>query len=144
MQTRLILGLFTFFLINSDLIAQTKLIIDTQPEIITDTTIFMVVDTMPEFIDFKGKDTKERLENFINSQIQWPSQDDCIGKIFIQVVVEKDGDLSNYRIIRGLDSCTGFNDEAMRVVKLIPRFKPGKLNGKFVRVYFVIPVKFAI
>ena len=136
-----VIGLL-FLIFQFSLFAQNELkTIENQQENLNDTTIYTLVDTMPEFINYSGKDAYEKLTNFINSNLKWPSQDDCEGTIFIKVIIEKDGSLSNNKILKGLD-CMGFNEEAQRVVKLLPKWKPGKLKGKIVRVSYIIPIKF--
>jgi periplasmic protein TonB len=144
-EYRNILVGFVFLLINMhNLMAQIEPVSEMPPAKITDTTIFMVMDTMPEFFGFNGTDTRERIDNFIKSNLKWPSDVDCEGKIFIQVVVEKDGTLTNFKILRDIQICPGYTEEALRVIKLIPKWQPGIRNGKPVRVYFIIPVKFII
>ena len=101
----------------------------------TDTTIFMTVDSMPEFTAFSGKNSQERIDNFITSNFQFPTDDDCFGRVIVRVVVEPDGSLTNYHIVYGAGLCRGFDEEVIRVIKLMPKWKPGKLNNKPVRVY---------
>jgi TonB family protein len=132
--------------IQTYLFSQNEIIDISQPNnnLVSDTTIFGFTEILPEFTSFEGKDTRERLDNFINDNLRWPNQLDYEGRVYIQVVIEKDGQLSNFKILRGLDSCAGFNEEALRVLKLLPRWKPGKMKGKEVRVSFIIPVKFML
>jgi len=63
------------------------------------------------------------------------------GKVFVQFVVEKDGKISNIKVIRGIGG--GCDEEAMRVISLMPAWKPGTQNGKPVPVYFTLPIIFS-
>jgi len=143
---KILIGLIMLSFFNIRTMAQTDSTIksvEVVVETLDDPPVYDLVDLMPEFIDFTGENTEQRLEGFIQSKLQWPSQK-CTGRVFVKAIIETDGTLSNPIIIRGMDSCIGFNEEALRVVKLLPRWKPGKLNGKLVRVYYIIPVKFSI
>jgi TonB family protein len=101
--------------------------------------IHVVVEQMPQFPG--GHDT---LIHFIAKNIHYPivsyygSHNG--GKVFCQFVVEKDGNISDIAIIRSLD--TAYDKEAIRVLKLLPKFIPGKQNGQVVRVYYTLPVIF--
>ena len=64
------------------------------------------------------------------------------GRVFIGFVIEKDGSVSNIRNLRGVDS--ELDAEAMRVVKSMPKWKPGMHNGEFVRVSYQIPIHFKL
>ena len=83
--------------------------------------------------------------NFIGENIKYPKQaieDSIHGKVFINFVVEKDGQLSNIRVLRGIGG--GCDKEAIRVVKLMPNWISGKQRGKSVRVSYVLPLKFEL
>ena len=60
----------------------------------------------------------------------------------MQVVIEKDGSLTNFKIIRGLTPCNGYNEEVIRLLKLFPKWKPGSINGKPVRVLIDMSINF--
>ncbi len=62
------------------------------------------------------------------------------GTVHVQFVVEPDGSVSNVTVLRGIGA--GCDEEAIRVVKNMPKWKPGKQRGKPVRVYFILPFKF--
>ena len=100
-------------------------------------------DNLPLFSIGEAKTNKERVSAFINSNIEWPrTQADCQGWVFIQAVVEKTGELTNLKVIRQL--CPGFDEEALRVVKNMPDWKPGIKNGEPVRTVTVIPIYFVL
>jgi protein TonB len=64
------------------------------------------------------------------------------GTVFISFVVEKDGSVSDVKILRGIGG--GCDEEAKRVIKNLPNFAPGRQNGRPVRVQFNVPVKFKL
>lgn len=62
------------------------------------------------------------------------------GKVFVQFVIEKDGRVTNVKVLRPVDP--DLDREAVRVVSSMPRWKPGKQRGKFVRVPYMVPINF--
>ncbi len=108
------------------------------------TTTYWKVDKYAQF-RYKGeKETKESIEKFIGENGIWPSQDDCIGKVYVRVIINEQGELSDYVILRGLDGCRGFNEEALRLVGLMSKWEPAEINGKPVKSYTVIPISFML
>ena len=103
-------------------------------------TIYNVVEEMPQFPGGVSK-----LMEFITKNLQYPesAQEQGIqGRVIAQYVVEKDGSVSNIRVIRGVSE--ELDAEAVRVLKLMPKWTPGKQNGKPVRCRYTIPVQFRI
>jgi TonB family protein len=99
-------------------------------------------DSPAEFIEGSGKTGYERMTNFIKQNLKWPSQDDCQGRVFISCIVDKSGKANHFEYIRRLDP--DFDEEAMRVVKSMPRWRPAMKNNKKVNTIIVIPVTFKI
>ncbi len=64
------------------------------------------------------------------------------GKVFIEFVVERDGSVEDVKVRRGVSP--GLDKEALRVVRSMPKWSPGKMNGKAVKVRFTIPVDFKL
>lgn len=64
------------------------------------------------------------------------------GKVFVQFVVERDGSITNVQAIKGIGA--GCDEEAVRVVKLAPKWKPGKQRGKPVRQKMILPINFTM
>jgi protein TonB len=64
------------------------------------------------------------------------------GKVFLSFVIEKDGKLSNIVVEKGAGY--GFDEEAVRVLKLAPAWKPGIQNGQPVRVKYTVPITFQL
>ena len=100
----------------------------------------MVVEESPKYI---GGD--EARIKFLQNNIQYPEKAREVGisgTIIVTFVVEKDGSLTDIRILRGIGG--GCDEEAVRVIKLMPNWNPGKQRGKAVRVQFNMPVKFTL
>ena len=105
-----------------------------------DGELFTVVEEMPEYVG--GMNAFYR---YIASEIVYPSEarkTGVQGKVFVQFVVEKDGSLTDVQAIKGIGE--GCDDEAVRVVKNSPAFKPGEQRGKPVRVRMVVPITFKL
>lgn len=82
---------------------------------------------------------------FIQKNMRYPDaaqEQGLQGKVFISFVVEKDGSVSNVSIIKGIGG--GCDEEAVRVIKKSPRWKPGRQNNQNVRVRYQMPLSFAI
>lgn len=87
----------------------------------------------------------EKMKLYISKMIQRPAEvhDELhYLKSYVQIVVEKDGMLSNIQIVKGAFNCPECDKEALRVVKSMPKFHPAMNNGRAVRSNFVFPVKF--
>jgi protein TonB len=84
-------------------------------------------------------------QKFLERNIRYPSQASEAGKqgkVFLSFIVETDGHLSNIVVDRGVGY--GLDDEALRVLKLAPAWKPGIQNGHKVRVKYTIPISFVM
>jgi len=82
---------------------------------------------------------------FIQANMKYPSQARRMGtegSVFVEFVVEPSGAITAAKVIKGIGG--GCDEEAVRVVQKMPPWKPGKQNGKPVRVRFVLPVKFVL
>lgn len=102
--------------------------------------VFVVVEEMPEF---PGGEIA--LRNYIAKAIVYPpvAQENGIqGKVFVTFVVNKDGSVSNAKIARGVDA--SLDQEALRVVSTLPKWKPGKQRGVPVRVSYTVPISFKL
>jgi TonB family protein len=102
--------------------------------------VFTVVEKMPEYPG--GDDARVK---FMVENIKYPEEarkNGVQGTVYVTFIVEKDGKVSNIKIIRGIGG--GCDEEAVRVISLMPSWKPGFQRGKPVRVQFNMPVKFAL
>lgn len=98
--------------------------------------IFEVVEQMPEFPG--GIDS---LFSFLKSEIRLPNPDDYLQcRVICRFVVEKDGSIGQIEVLRKVTPW--FDNEAIRVIRSMPKWIPGKQNGKVVRVWNVIPISF--
>lgn len=100
-------------------------------------SIFTVVEQMPEY-----PGGMEALYQFLAANIKYPGgPEDCVsGKVIVSFVIEKDGTVSDAKVVRKLHPA--FDAEALRVVKLMPKWEPGRQEGKPVRVQFNLPINF--
>jgi TonB family protein len=100
--------------------------------------IFVVVETMPEFPG--GEDA---FNQYLADSIRYPAaavENSIQGRVFVTFVVEKDGSVSDARILRGIGG--GCDEEALRVIRNMPKWIPGKQRGKPVRVQYNLPIMF--
>ena len=105
-----------------------------------DDEFFMVVENMPIF---PGGDLG--LMKYIQKHVKYPAiakEYNITGKVYVSFIVDKSGKVTNVKIVRGVDK--NLDAEAMRVVKSLPKYKPGKQRGKAVRVMFTIPINFTL
>lgn len=81
---------------------------------------------------------------FLCEQIRYPAEaaeDGASGKVIVQFVIEKDGSVSNVKVLRGKHPA--LDREAVRVVKLMPDWTPGRLGDKPVRCIYCLPINFS-
>ena len=102
--------------------------------------VFDMVEQMPAF-----PGGMQELMVYLGKNIKYPTiaqENGTQGRVIIQFVVERDGTISDVRVARGVDPY--LDKEAVRVVKSMPMWIPGKQNGKAVRVMFTVPVMFRL
>ena len=104
-------------------------------------SVFRIAEVMPEFPG--GMD---KLLPFIEKSIQYPQQalkNEVQGRVIVHVIIEKDGSFTDCRIVRSVDPY--LDKEAIRIAaRVMPKWKPGKQDGKPVRVEYTFPVCFRI
>lgn len=101
----------------------------------------IIAETMPSF---QGGD-QNTFARWCGKHIVYPpiAQDNgSQGKVTVQFVVERDGSITQVKILRGVDKY--LDEEAIRVVKSSPKWKPGENRGKPVRVYVQVPINFVL
>ena len=111
-----------------------------EEELHDEAQVFQVVEDNPEF-----PGGEEALMRFLNDNIRYPAiarESGIQGTVFIQFIVERDGSVSNVRVVRGIGG--GCDEESLRVVGRMPRWTPGKQRGRAVRVEFVLPIRFTL
>jgi periplasmic protein TonB len=102
--------------------------------------IFTIVEQSPEFPG--GEEARIK---FLVEHIKYPEQakeEGIEGTVYASFVVEKDGSISNVIILRGVGSL--LDKEVIRIIHLMPKWKPGQQRGKAVRVQYNMPVKFSL
>ena len=105
-----------------------------------DGKIYTVVNQQP---DFPGGEAA--IMAFIKKNLKYPasaSENGIQGRVTLSFVVEKDGSISNIEILRS--PAEELSQEAIRIVKSMPKWKPGVLKGEKVRVKYVLPVTFRL
>ncbi|MBD5211606.1 MAG: energy transducer TonB [Bacteroidales bacterium] len=102
--------------------------------------IFTAVEQQAQYPGGQGA-----LMKFLSSNIRYPEsaqQNDIQGRVIVKFVVEKDGSIGQAQVVKGVDRA--LDQEALRVVKKMPRWQPGKNNGVAVRSWFTLPVTFRL
>lgn len=103
--------------------------------------VFMVVESMPEF-----PGGQQALFKFLSENVKYPviAQENGIqGKVICQFTVNKDGSIVDVQVVRS-GGDPSLDKEAVRVIKTMPKWKPGKQRGKPVRVKYTVPVNFKL
>lgn len=102
--------------------------------------VFMVAEQMPEF----PGGMKEMLK-FLQENVKYPEnamKNNVQGRVIVQFVVEKDGTPTEFKVLRSVDP--DLDAEALRVMKAMPKWKPGMQRGEVVRVKYTVPVSFKL
>lgn len=114
--------------------------IQVKEEEIAEEVIFTIVEENPSF---PGGD--EARMRYLAQNIKYPQmarESGIQGIVFVTFVVERDGNITDVRLLRGIGG--GCDEEAIRVVKGMPRWTPGKQRGQPVRVQFNLPIRFTL
>ena len=102
--------------------------------------VFAMVESMPEFVG-----GEEAFMNYLRMNLDYPTialEARIQGIVFLQFVVEKDGSITDIKVLRGVVS--SLDEEAVRVVRQMPKWIPGEQNGRKVRVKYSLPVRFRL
>lgn len=98
-----------------------------------------VYDVVEQYPAFPGGE--KALLDYLRANLRYPAgQENTQGRVVVRFVVTKTGEVGDISIIKSLSK--PFDDEAIRVVKSLPTFTPGQLNGKPVAVYYALPINF--
>ena len=100
--------------------------------------IFTVVEEMPSF-----PGGEEELFRYLSKGIKYPAiarENNITGRVYVTFVVDKDGKIKEAKVLRGIGG--GCDEEALRVVRTMPDWKPGRQNGRNVQVQYNLPVNF--
>ncbi len=102
--------------------------------------VYTYVEQMPAFIG-----GEEAMKQYLRQNLKYPEaakKDNIQGKVFITFIVEGDGKITEANVLRGIGG--GCDDEALRVINAMPRWNPGKQNGKTIAVRFNLPISFRL
>ena len=114
--------------------------VEVEEEEVQEQEIFQIVEEMPSY-----PGGEQKLMEYVAKNIKYPQiarETGIQGRVFVGFVVEPDGSVSNVKVLRGIGG--GCDEEAVRVVKSMPKWKPGKQRGKAVRVSYMLPVNFKL
>jgi len=119
------------------------------PEEIKPKVVEKVVEEIESFVeeDAEFPGGYAEMMKFFGKNMKYPEiavQAGIEGRTTVRFVVERDGSISNVTIQRGVPGCPECDKEAIRVIKSMPKWKPGKNGGKAVRSYFSMPVTFKL
>lgn len=117
-----------------------EVIVEEKHEVVEETKVFTSVEQMPQFPGGEAE-----LLKWISTHIKYPAiamENNVQGKVVVQFVVTRDGSIGEVKIARGKDP--DLDKEAMRVVKTLPKFIPGKMNGQAVNVWYTLPINFKL
>lgn len=115
------------------------------PETNTIDTVYAIADEMPELIANYQEHGALAMRRYLVEHTQYPkiAKDSSIsGKPFVQFVINEKGKIENVSVIRSVHPV--LDAEAIRVVKNMPEFEPGKIQGRPVKVLFTIPINFQL
>ncbi len=107
---------------------------------VVEAEIFTIVEEQP---GFPGGESA--LMDYLKNNIKYPQlarESNIQGTVFVTFVVEPNGSISNVKVLRGIGG--GCDEEAVRVIKNMPKWNPGIQRGEAVRVQFNMPIKFAL
>lgn len=122
---------FVLLGLNNSSIAQTQ---------VSEEEVFQVVDEGAMF-----PQGKEAMTEFLAKNLKYPEKaikDSIAGRVFVSFIVEKDGSLSNIKVLRDIGG--GCGEEAIRVMKLMPKWTPAKVGNKLVRQQYYMPIEFRL
>lgn len=124
-----------------------------QEEVVEDIPIFTVVEEMPSLpacdkisdFDKRHECTQGEIQKFIVQNTKYPQmakEAGITGTVYVNFEINNKGDLTDVKLLKGIGG--GCDEEAMRVVKLLPKFAPGKQRGRPVRVSYNVPIRFTL
>ncbi len=101
-----------------------------------------VAGEMPQYPGGEAAMELDMLSNFVYPEME--RENGIQGKVYVQFVVEKDGSVTNIKVVRGVTGGKNLSTEAEKAVKKLKKFKPARLDGEEVRVSMTVPVNFTL
>ena len=129
-----------FLLLLSAILLTNMAFCQEEKKVSVDDEVFVVVEEQAEFPG--GLDS---MYAYIHKNLKYPElakEKGIEGRVFVNFIIEKDGSISNVKILRGIGG--GCDEAAKEVVEKMPKWKPGTQRGKPVRVQFNLPIKFEL
>ena len=121
--------------VNEVVVEDKKPAVEAKPE-----EVFKSVEQMPQFPGGEAA-----LMKFLSSHINYPpmaAENNVQGKVIVQFVVDKTGKVGEVKVVRNVDK--DLDNEAIRVCKALPKFTPGRQNGRPVSVWYTLPIQFKL
>lgn len=84
----------------------------------------------------------DEMKKWLEKELIFPTQDDVQGKCYVKFAVLKSGKITQVQVMRGISGCPGCDKEAVRLMKKMPLWIPGKYKGKHVATEMIIPIAF--
>ena len=128
---------------NKNIFIEHRVEIKVEPEPVAEPKteeIFKSVEQMPQFPGGEAA-----LMKFLSSHINYPpmaAENNVQGKVIVQFVVDKTGKVGEVKVVRNVDK--DLDNEAIRVCKALPKFTPGRQNGRPVSVWYTLPIQFKL
>lgn len=129
-----------FLLLLSAILLTNMAFCQEEKKVSVDDEVFVVVEEQAEFPG--GLDS---MYAYIVKNLKYPElakEKGIEGRVFVSFIIEKDGSISNVKLLRGIGG--GCEEAAVEMVKNMPKWKPGTQRGKPVRVQFNLPIKFEL
>lgn len=117
-----------------------EIIVEEKHEPVDDNKVFDIVEQKPQFPGGEAA-----LLKYVADHIRYPAmaqENNIQGRVVVQFVVTKTGDIGEVKVVRSKDP--DLDKEAVRVVKTLPKFVPGKMNGHAVNVWYTLPIQFKL
>ena len=111
-----------------------------QEEVNVEEEVFVVVEEQAEF-----PGCMDSMYAYIQKNLKYPElakEKGIEGRVFVSFIIEKDGSISNVKLLRGIGG--GCDEASVEMVKNMPKWKPAKQRGKPVRCQFNLPIKFEL
>lgn len=104
--------------------------------------VYQNAEKMPEFIGGIKK-----FRDFLSNNLvypEWEKAQKIEGNVFVTFIIEKDGSVSTLKVVRAPFGSKNLSDEAVRVLRLMPKWIPGEIEGEKVRVSYTLPIMFKL
>ena len=127
----------------NDAVKAVQVVEEVKPEVKVAPEPEKIFEAVEQQASFPGG--QSALMKWLSSNLRYPElaqQNNVQGKVIVKFTVEKDGSITNPTVVRGVDK--ELDKEAIRVVRKMPKWSPGKNNGAAVRSYFTLPVTFKL